>query len=205
MLAARAALPCPHPWLDEAAQHAAPVLLGAGRLERQKDFPTLLRAFAALRGERRCRLVLLGEGAWRHRLTAEAAALGVAADLDLPGFQSNPYPFLARARVFVLSSAWEGSPNVLTEAMALGTPVVATDCPSGPREVLADGRFGRLVPVGDAAALAKAMAATLANPLPAAVLQHAVAAYRSDASAAAYAAALDAVAAGKAPSMQPPP
>jgi glycosyltransferase involved in cell wall biosynthesis len=205
MLAARAALPCPHPWLDEAAQHVAPVLLGAGRLERQKDFPTLLRAFAALRAERRCRLLLLGEGAWRHRLTAEAAALGIAADLDLPGFQSNPYPFLARARLFVLSSAWEGSPNVLTEAMALGTPVVATDCPSGPREVLADGRFGRLVPVGDAAALAKAMAATLANPLPAAVLQHAVAAYRSDASAAAYAAALDAVAAGKAPSVQPPP
>lgn len=198
-LIAQAARPCPHPWLDPVAQHSAPVILGVGRLERQKDFPTLLRAFAALRIERRCRLVLLGEGAWRERLSAEAAALGVADDLDLPGFQSNPYPFLANARLFALSSAWEGSPNVLTEAMALGTPVVATDCPSGPREILADGRFGPLVAVGDAAALAAAMAEVLDAPLPPDTLRRAVDTYRVETSAAAYAAVLDAVAAGRPP------
>ncbi|WP_295887224.1 glycosyltransferase [uncultured Thiohalocapsa sp.] len=198
-LSARAALPCPHPWLDAQAQQQAPVILGAGRLERQKDFPTLLRAFARLRAGRRCRLLLLGEGAWRERLLAEAAALGVADDLDLPGFQANPYPCLGRAALFVLSSAWEGSPNVLTEAMALGTPVVATDCPSGPREILADGRFGPLVPVGDAPALAAAMAQVLDHPPPADKLKAAVAAYHADTSAAAYAALLDAVAAGLPP------
>jgi glycosyltransferase involved in cell wall biosynthesis len=202
-LTVQAALPCPHPWLTPAAQQQAPVILGAGRLERQKDFPTLLRAFARLRSARPCRLVLLGDGAWRERLLAEADALGVAADLDLPGFQANPYPFLANARLFALSSAWEGSPNVLTEAMALGTPVVATDCPSGPREILADGRFGPLVSVGDAPALAAAMARVLDDPLPTTTLQEAVSGYRADASAAAYAAVLDTVAAGLSPSAAP--
>ena len=201
-LYAQAALPCPHPWLTAAAQQTAPVVLGAGRLERQKDFPTLLRAFAQLRAARPCRLVLLGDGAWRERLLAEAEALGVAADLDLPGFQANPYPFLANARLFALASAWEGSPNVLTEAMALGTPVVATDCPSGPREILADGRFGPLLPVGDAPALAAAMASVLDAPLPRTTLQDAVSRYRADTSAAAYAAVLDAVAAGLSPPAQ---
>ncbi|WP_295543093.1 glycosyltransferase [uncultured Thiohalocapsa sp.] len=204
-LSAQAALPCPHPWLTAAAQHTAPVILGAGRLERQKDFPTLLRAFAQLRATRPCRLVLLGDGAWRARLLAAAEALGVAADLDLPGFQANPYPFLANARLFVLSSAWEGSPNVLTEAMALGTPVVATDCPSGPREILADGRFGPLVQVGDAAAMAEAMARVLADPPPSATLRGAVSRYRADVSAAAYAGVLDAVAAGRCPPPAPAP
>ncbi len=202
-LIAQAALPCPHPWLDTAAQQAAPVILGVGRLERQKDFPTLVRAFATLRTGRRCRLVLLGEGAWRGRLMAEAAAGGVADDVDLPGFQPNPYPFLASARLFALSSAWEGSPNVLTEAMALGTPVVATDCPSGPREILADGRFGPLVPVGDAPALAAAMAAVLDDPPPPSALRQAVDRYRAETSARAYAAVLDAVAAGRSPGVSP--
>jgi glycosyltransferase involved in cell wall biosynthesis len=194
-LAARAALPCPHPWLAADARAAVAVIVGAGRLERQKDFPTLLRAFAMLRATRPARLVILGEGAWRARLEALAAALGIAADVDLPGFRPNPYPYLARARVFALSSAWEGSPNVLTEAMALGTPVVATDCPSGPREVLADGRFGPLVPVGDARALARALALTLDAPQPPGVLKQAVSDYDAQHSAGAYAALLDAVAA----------
>jgi glycosyltransferase involved in cell wall biosynthesis len=183
-----AAGPCPHPWLEDGGP---PVILGAGRLERQKDFPTLLRAFARLRRERPCRLVILGDGGGREALTALAAALGVSDDLQLPGFQANPFCWMSRASLFVLSSAWEGSPNVLTEAMALGTPVVATDCPSGPREVLAGGRFGPLVPVGDAEALAEAMAQTLDKPLPRPVLKAAVAEYNQTESARRYLAVLD--------------
>ena len=125
------------------------------------DFPTLLRAFALVRAARPCRLVILGEGGNRPKMEKLIAELGLASDADLPGFQSNPYPFLARANLFVLSSAWEGSPNVLTEAMALDTPVVSTDCPSGPRELLNDGKYGPLIPVGDVAALATAMAQSL--------------------------------------------
>lgn len=178
-----AAQPVDHPWFDT---RGCPLILGAGRLTEQKDFPTLIRAFARLRAQRPARLVILGEGRQRSRLQALAAALGVAADVALPGFTPNPYAWMARADLFVLSSAWEGSPNVLTEALALGTPSVATDCPSGPRELLDGGRFGPLVPVGDADALAKAMARTLDAPLPAATLKSAVAAYHRDAAAAAY-------------------
>jgi glycosyltransferase involved in cell wall biosynthesis len=194
-LAMRAAEPCAHPWLDDSAASRPPVIIGAGRLERQKDFPTLLRAFARLHAERPCRLVILGDGAWRERLLRLGAELGIAADLDLPGFQANPYPYLGRASLFVLSSAWEGSPNVLTEALALGTPVVATDCPSGPREILDGGRIAPLVPVGDAAAMAAAMAAVLDTPPPPERLTAAVDAYRAETSARAYVALLDRLAA----------
>jgi glycosyltransferase involved in cell wall biosynthesis len=189
-----AALPCPHPWLGEHRDRRLPVIVGAGRLQQQKDFPTLIRAFAQLHRARPCRLLLLGDGRERSVLEALIAQLGLATDVELPGFQHNPYPFLARADLFVLSSAWEGSPNVLTEALALGTPVVATDCPSGPREVLDDGRFGRLVPVGDADALLRAMADTLDAPLPARTLGAAVVEYVVDASAQRYLALLDTVA-----------
>ena len=109
--------------------------------------------------------------------------MGLGKDAALPGFQANPYPFLARASLFVLSSAWEGSPNVLTEALALGVPAVSTDCPSGPAEILDGGRFGPLVPVGNADALAQAMERTLARPLPADVLRSAVQEYEQDRSA----------------------
>jgi glycosyltransferase involved in cell wall biosynthesis len=186
-LAELAAEPVDHPW---AADASVPLILGAGRLTEQKDFPTLVRAFAALRSRRPARLVILGEGRLRGRLTAQAEELGVAADMALPGFTPNPYAWMARASLFVLSSAWEGSPNVLTEALALGLPCVATDCPSGPRELLADGRYGPLVPVGDAAALAEAMIRTLEAPLPPDELKAAVAEYSRDAAAAGYLAAL---------------
>jgi glycosyltransferase involved in cell wall biosynthesis len=179
-----ATAPCPHPWL--AAGPGVPVLVGAGRLGRQKDFATLIRSFALLRRRRPCRLLLLGEGGWRGRLAALAHDLGVSGDLDMPGFQENLSAFLARADLFVLSSAWEGSPNVLTEAMALGTPVVSTDCPSGPREILAGGRYGPLVPVGDVEALCDAMARTLDKPPPGAVLKTAVSDYSYDVSAGRY-------------------
>ena len=160
-LLAQAAQPLDHPWFNAAA---LPVVLGVGRLTRQKDFPTLLRAFAAVRAQTPCRLVILGEGRDRPALRSLARTLGISQDVDLPGFSPNPYAYMARAGVFVLSSAWEGSPNVLTEALALGTPVVGTDCPSGPREILQNGRFGRLVPVGRPAPMADAIGAILAKP-----------------------------------------
>jgi len=188
-LAGLAAAPCNHAWLRPGQP---PVILGAGRLQRQKDFPTLIRAFAQVRKGRPCRLIILGEGSGLARLQALIRELGIAADLDLPGFRTNPYPFLARADLFVLSSRWEGSPNVLTEAMALGTPVVATDCPSGPHELLDGGRYGPLVPVGDVRALSKAMAETLDHPPPPEMLKAAVADYTQAKSAERYLEVLEA-------------
>lgn len=182
-LGQRAAEPVDHPWL---APGAPPVVMGMGRLTRQKDFPTLLQAFARLGRDRDRRLVILGEGADRPSLQALAVELGIADRLALVGHQANPYAWLARASLFVLSSAWEGSPNALTEALALGIPVVATDCPSGPGEILDGGRVAPLVPVGDWQALAQAMAATLAAPPPAQTLRAAVAEYTQQASARAY-------------------
>jgi glycosyltransferase involved in cell wall biosynthesis len=156
-----AAQPLDDPWFTAGA---APVVLGAGRLDQQKDFPTLIRAFAAVRSKRAARLVILGEGPERARLESLVEELGIGEHVRLPGFVSNPFSYMARAAVFVLSSAWEGMPGVLIQAMACGAPVVATDCESGPREVLASGKYGRLVPVGDHAALAEAIAATLDAP-----------------------------------------
>jgi glycosyltransferase involved in cell wall biosynthesis len=176
-----------HAWAHDTS---VPLILGAGRLTEQKDFDTLVRAFAIVRQTRPARLVILGDGRLRGKLEARIKALGLADDVALPGFTANPYAWMARANLFVLSSAWEGSPNVLTEALALGTPSVSTDCPSGPREVLAGGRFGPLVPVGDAAGLGQAMLATLASPLPAETLRSAVSEYSQAASAAAYLAEL---------------
>lgn len=172
-----------HPWLQPGGP---PVVMGMGRLGRAKDFPTLLRAFARLRRERVCRLMILGEGRQAEKLKNLAAELGIQDDFDLPGFVDNPYAFLAKASLFVLSSLWEGCPNVLIEALAVGTPAVATDCPSGPREILAGGHYGRIVPPGDAEALAEAMAATLDNPPPPEFLREAVRPYTLENSSRAY-------------------
>src|SRR5574337_1077880 len=128
---ARAALD--HPWF---APGSPPVLLAVGRLAAQKDFPTLLRAFARVRAVRKARLIILGEGKERPALEALALELGVASDVDLPGFVLNPFPYMAQASLSVLSSAWEGFGNVVAEAMACGCPVVSTNCPSGPAEIL---------------------------------------------------------------------
>jgi glycosyltransferase involved in cell wall biosynthesis len=155
-----------HPWF-EPGQPA--VILAAGRLHSQKDFPTLLRAFAQVRAGRAARLVILGasspiEPACAADLETLAGDLGVADDVAMPGFVANPFAFMARASVFVLSSLYEGLPGVLIQALACGCPVVSTDCPSGPAEVLDHGRFGPLVPVGDVAALARAIEEVLDDP-----------------------------------------
>lgn len=150
-----------HPWF---ADRNVPIILGAGRLHREKDWPTLLHAFACLRKSRMARLVILGEGEERSRLEELIAELNIGADVALLGFQTNPYKFMARADVFVLSSAWEGLGNVIVEALALGRKVVATDCPTGPREILEGGRYGWLVPVGDVRGLATAIATALDSP-----------------------------------------
>jgi glycosyltransferase involved in cell wall biosynthesis len=138
-----------------------PVILGAGRLEAQKDFGTLLRAFALLRADRDARLVIIGEGPERARLEGLARELGIAGDVALPGYKDNPYAYMRAAALFVSSSRFEGMPGVIIQAMACGTAVVSTDCPTGPREILEDGRWGALVPVGDAQRLCQAMAAAL--------------------------------------------
>jgi glycosyltransferase involved in cell wall biosynthesis len=150
-----------HPWF---APGAPPVILGVGRLTRQKEFATLVRAFAELRRRRPARLIILGDGEERPLLEALVRELGVAEDVALPGFRDDALAFMTGSAVFALSSAWEGLPTVLIEALAAGTRVVSTDCPSGPREILQEGRLGTLVPVGDPAALAAGILEALDRP-----------------------------------------
>ncbi len=152
--------PC-HPWFG---QDETPLILAVGRLVPVKDYGTLIRAIARLRARCRARLLILGEGPERHALQSLVTELGLGDFVALPGGNTNPYPYIAHAQVLVLSSRWEGLPVVMIEAMALGTPVVATDCPSGPRELLHDGALGSLVPVGDSAALADAIQCMLDFP-----------------------------------------
>ncbi|MGE0791771.1 MAG: glycosyltransferase [Sandaracinaceae bacterium] len=150
-----------HPWLDDGAR---PVILAVGRLSAEKDFPVLLEAFARLVSRSGPRLVLCGEGPERARLEARIAELGIEDDVQLVGFVDNPYAYIARAKVFTLPSRWEGLPNTLIHALALGARVVATDCPGGSAEILEGGRWGALVPVGRADELAVALGRALAEP-----------------------------------------
>ena len=181
-------LPRPdHPWFQAGEP---PVILGVGELCMRKDFATLIRAFARVRSQRRCRLVILGKGRQHEELLALARELGVAEDVDLAGFQSNPYAFMQHAALFAFTSRWEGLGFVVIEALAVGTPVVSTDCPSGPREILQDGRYGPLVSIGDDEAMAEAIVQTLDHPLPADVLREAARPYEIEASTDAYLAAL---------------
>ena len=150
-----------HPWFTRGAP---PVVLGVGRLDPEKDFPTLLKAFSMVRGNRNVRLMILGEGPERFVLESLAQELGIADVVTLPGFVENPLPFIAKASVLALTSRFEGLPNVLIEALACGTPVVATDCPGGTTEILEQGRYGMLAPVGDFKEVARAIEETLENP-----------------------------------------
>jgi glycosyltransferase involved in cell wall biosynthesis len=160
-LFAKAEEPLDHPWFRPGEP---PVILGVGRLTKQKDFPTLIRAFALVRKECRARLMILGEGEDRPKIEALVRELGLEEDVAMPGFVDNPYKYIKRAVVFVLSSQWEGLPTVLIEALALGTPVISTDCPGGSREilgVLGAHQQGKLVPPADPKELAKAILAIL--------------------------------------------
>jgi glycosyltransferase involved in cell wall biosynthesis len=147
-----------HPWF---ASDDPPVILAVGRLVPQKGYSTLLRAFFIIRQKHPAHLLILGEGQERASLEALAKQMDLTDNVQMPGSVKNPYAYMARARLLVLSSEWEGLPNVLIEALACGTPVVSTDCRSGPGEILDAGRFGRLVPVGDPDALALAILETM--------------------------------------------
>lgn len=175
--------PAPHPWLADAD---APVVLGMGRLVAVKDFPTMIRAFVRLRRHRPARLIIFGEGRQRAALERLIRRLGMTDCIALPGFIANPFAALSRAALFVLSSRYEGSPNVLIEALACATPCVSTDCRSGPRDILAQGRLGPLVPVGDVEALARAMVHTLNAPPPSEILTTAAQRFDLDHSLSAY-------------------
>lgn len=143
-----------HSWLQPGE---LPVVLGLGRLDPQKNFSTLIEAFAKVLETKPCRLIILGKGREKAELQALIKELNLENYVALPGFVNNPYPYLKKAAVFVLSSLWEGLPNVLIEALALGTPVVSTNCPCGPAEILDNGKYGSLVPVGDSQAMARAI------------------------------------------------
>jgi glycosyltransferase involved in cell wall biosynthesis len=167
-LAQLAAAPLEHPWFRTSGP---PVLLAVGRLAPQKDYPTLIEAFARVRAKRAVRLLILGDAKNAQDMARERATLmqiaarkNVADDLELAGFAANPAAYMARAALLVLCSRHEGLGNVLIEALACGCPVVSTDCPHGPAEILGQGIYGRLVPVGDSEAMAAAILATLDEP-----------------------------------------
>lgn len=169
--------PCSHSWFEP---NQPPVILGVGRLTKQKDFSTLLQAFALVRQQIPARLMILGEGEERLALESLVQKLNLESDVALIGFVDNPYMYMSQASVLVLSSVWEGFGNVLVEAMAAGTPVVSTDCPSGPAEILAYGKYGKLVEVGDTQAMARAIVQTLTEPTNIKLLQDRALEFSSD-------------------------
>jgi glycosyltransferase involved in cell wall biosynthesis len=167
--------PLAHPWFGD--RIGVPVVVFAGRFEREKDLPTLLGAFALLCQTRDVRLVLIGDGSLRPDIDSLRRNLGLDARVDMPGWAANPYPYLKQADLVVLSSIWDALPTVLIEALALGTPVVSTACSAGTREILDEGRFGELVPPRNPEVLAQAMGRALDHPLPTQVLRSGAARY----------------------------
>jgi len=152
-----------HPWLSDGGP---PVVIGVGRLTPQKDFASLVRAFARVKEAQPARLLILGEGQERTSLEQLVRELDLESSVALPGFVAGAHACMAHSAVFVLSSRWEGLPTVLIEALAMGTRVVSTDCPSGPREILRGGELGRLVPPGDIQGLAEGILSALTGSAP---------------------------------------
>jgi glycosyltransferase involved in cell wall biosynthesis len=150
-----------HPWLDD---QSVPTAIAVGRLSIQKDYPTLLKAHAIVSESTACKLVIVGEGEDRKTLMALTEKLGTSADVDFIGYSNNPWSYMSRASVYLLTSAWEGSPSSLIEAMTLGIPSIATDSPGGTSEVLDQGKFGILKAVGDFNGIAEAWLEVLQNP-----------------------------------------
>jgi glycosyltransferase involved in cell wall biosynthesis len=159
-LYALADAPLDHPWFE---QGGPPVILSVGRLIAQKDFQTLIRGFASLLTRRNARLMILGEGRQRGELESLADKLGIASNVEMPGFVTNPYQYMARASIFALTSLYEGLPGVLIQALACGCPVISTDCPGGSAEILDNGKYGHLIPIGDEVALADTLDRMLAE------------------------------------------
>ena len=158
-LAALAAVPVAHPWFHD----DTPIILGVGRLVGEKDFPTLINAFARIRAERPARLFILGDGPAQPALLALTQRLGLLDDVWFAPFDKNPFKYMARCSVFALSSRYEGLSGVLIQAMAVGAAVVTTDCP-GAGEIVADKVDGLLTPMGDAPAMAERISYLLDNP-----------------------------------------
>jgi exopolysaccharide biosynthesis WecB/TagA/CpsF family protein len=171
---ARAAMSVTYPWPDDVE---IPTFVFAGRLVAQKDPVLLLEAFARRLHTGPARLIMLGDGEMQVVLERRAAELGIAGQLHFGGFVADPLPWIARATAFILTSRYEGFGNVIVEALACGTPVIAADCRHGPAEILDGGRFGRLVPVGDAVSFAGAMSENLRARFPAELLQERAAAF----------------------------
>jgi glycosyltransferase involved in cell wall biosynthesis len=157
-VARMASKPIDDPWFGP---KAIPVILGVGRLAESKGFASLIRAYDSIRKSHPSKLVILGEGEERPKLESLIRELGLTSDVSLPGFVDNPYAYMRKSAVFVLSSLWEGLPNALIQALSVGAPVVSTDCPSGPSEILDGGKYGHLVPVENVPALAEAIEAAL--------------------------------------------
>lgn len=160
--------PVPIEWLTDDEKDVA---IGVGSMKQQKDFATLIRAVQRVEQEREFYLVILGKGELQTELESLTEELGLGNRVSFPGFVDNPYAYMAKSDVFVLSSAWEGFGNVIVEAMACGTPVVSTDCPGAPSEILNNGEYGPLVPVGDDEAMAKAINTVLDDPIGSSTLQ----------------------------------
>lgn len=153
-----------HPWFD--VSENIPVFTAIGRLNRQKDYPTLIKAFARVVRTTPARLVILGDGSLKAELEILAKDLHVFDQIDMTGFVNNPQSFLRYSHTYVMSSVFEGMPNSLIEALALNKRIVCTRCPGGPIEVLEDGKLGHMVPVGDIDCFASAMLESLQAPSP---------------------------------------
>lgn len=178
-----------HPWFMQNLS----VITSVGRLAPQKDLVTLISAFSKVKKEMDVKLMIIGEGDERGRLERLVLELGLSNDIEFLGHKENPHPYMRKSDLFVLSSAWEGFGNVLAEAMSYGTPVVSTDCPSGPAEILNFGEYGQLVEVGNVTALAKAIISSIKKPKDSLSLIERANSFNEDKSIDAYAALIDRV------------